>query len=283
MPATSPPRIRALFIDIDGTLVGADDRISSADRTALTAAREQGCEIVLCTGRTRYTAQPIAEQIAPPLGYAIMSNGGVVMHLGTEEVLRRHLLPIPTALDIVRAIVAAGAEPYVFEDAIAPGIESARVLHHPDLPVGHWAVRPRYRPHATLMEDLPFAPVSVSAYGPPQRMRPLVHDLRARLSDTLSIIQSGSENIWGIEIFVANVSKGRGLEVVAEHLGIAREETLAIGDHINDLEMLEWAGVGIAMGNALPEVQAIADWITTTQAEAGVARAIARYVLARQS
>ncbi len=158
-PSLVRPRIRALFLDIDGTLVGANDLVSSASRDAIAAAREQGCEIVLCTGRTRHSAQPVAEQIAPPLGYVITSNGGVVMHLGTEEVLCCRRMSIPIALDIVRALVAAGAAPYVFEDATVPGVERARVLHHPDLPVGPWATRPRYRPHATLLDDLPFAPI----------------------------------------------------------------------------------------------------------------------------
>ncbi len=93
------------------------------------------------------------------------------------------------------------------------------------------------------------------------------------------MIQSGSHDHWGIEIFVANVNKCRGLELIAARLGLAREEVLAIGDHINDLEMIQWAGVGVAMGNAQPEVCAVADWVTTTLEEEGVARAIERYVL----
>lgn len=272
--------IRALFLDIDGTLIGREQRVSDTTRAALDAARSVGCEVVLCTGRTRFTAQPIAEQIAPPLGYAIVSNGGVVMHLGTEEMLCCHLLPIPVALEIVRAIVAVGAEPYVYEDSTAPDVERSRVLHHPDLPLGPFAASPRYRPHANLLEDLPFAPVSVGAFGAPEKMRPLVEHLRSHLPGDVSVIQSGSADWWGIEIFVANVDKRRGLELVCARLGITQEETLAMGDHINDREMIRWAGVGVAMGNALPEVREIADWVTASQEEDGVARAIERFVLA---
>src|SRR5689334_11305968 len=94
--------IRAIFVDIDGTLVGNVDQVSPAVCRALHTARENGCEVVLCTGRTRYTAQFVAEQIGPPHGYIVASNGGVVMHLGTGELVFRRLLPIPIALEIVR-------------------------------------------------------------------------------------------------------------------------------------------------------------------------------------
>lgn len=276
-----PPHapIRAVFLDIDGTLVGADPTISPGVKRAITTARERGCEIVLCTGRARYTTQPIADQIAPPYGYAVTSNGGVAMHLGTGEVLYRRLLPIPVALDILRMMMDAGADPYVYEDATGDGIEAARVLHHPEGGKGHWVTRPRYRPHATILDDLPFAPVSVNTYGPPEQIRPLARHLEEVLPHDVRIIESGTEREWGVEVFVSGVSKRAGLEAVAARLHVAREEIMAIGDHINDLEMIEWAGLGVAMGNAQPEVKAIADWVTAPLDEDGVAHAIEAFVL----
>lgn len=271
--------IRALFIDIDGTLVTSEDRISPEVQRALRAVHEKGCAIALCTGRTRYRIQAVAQQLPPPLGYAITSNGGVVFHMGTRETVYRRLMPIPMALEVIHAIVEAGSEPYVFEDSDRPGIEGARVLFHPDLPVGSWAEMPRYRPHLEIMDALPFEPVSVSAFGPPAIMRPLAQRMQARFSGALSIIQSGSEHNWGVEIYVANVSKQVGLETVAARLGVDREEILAIGDHVNDIEMIQWAGIGVAMGNALPEIQAVADWVTAGVMQDGVARAIERYIL----
>ncbi|HLV79279.1 MAG TPA: HAD family hydrolase, partial [Chthonomonadaceae bacterium] len=142
MSAPARPQIRALFLDIDGTLVDGANTISSGVLNALAAARERGCEIALCTGRTRFRTLPVAELLGPPMGYAITSNGGVVVHLGAGEVLYRRLLPVPVALEIVHAIVEAGAAPYVYEDSDAPGEEGARVLFHPDLPVGPWATFP---------------------------------------------------------------------------------------------------------------------------------------------
>jgi HAD superfamily hydrolase (TIGR01484 family) len=270
--------IRLIALDVDGTLVGSDERVSPAAQQAIMAAREQGCEVVLCTGRTRHTAQPICEQLNLS-GYLIASNGAVVMHLETREVLRRRLLPIPTALRIVQAILDADAAPFVYECATGEGVEAARVLHHPDRPGGTWAVRPRYRPYPRLREELPFSPVSINAYGPAARTRALANHLAERLPEPVSIVQSGTEREWGVEVFTDGVNKQTGLAALAAHLGIEREEILAIGDHINDLEMLSWAGIGVAMGNAIPEALAVADWVTAPLHQEGVALALERFAL----
>jgi len=213
------PRIRALFLDIDGTIIGMEERVSPAVAEALAAAQAQGCHVVLCTGRTRYRTLPIVESLGEPYGYFVTSNGSVAAHAGRGEILYRHLMPIPLALEVVRAIVAVGSEPYVFEDSDRPGMEGNRVLYHPDMPVGRWADIPRYRPYERILEELPFEPVSVSAFGPAERIRPLVEQLQTRLAGAVSIVRSGSEWNWGIEIYVPGISKQVGIEYVANHLG----------------------------------------------------------------
>lgn len=235
---------------------------------------------MLCTGRTRYRTVPVAEELGQPLGYAVTSNGGVLTHMGTGQILYRRLLPIPVALEVIRMMRDAGAEPFVYEDSDVPGSEGARVLYHAHADTSTWNHGDeRYRPHATLTTDLPFQPVSVSAYGPPEVIRPLAEHLRERLADTLSIVQSGTEHAWGVEIYVSGISKRTGLETLAARLEVDRDEVMAIGDHINDIEMIEWAGWGVAMGNAEEEVKAVADWITASIAEDGAALAIERFVL----
>jgi Cof subfamily protein (haloacid dehalogenase superfamily) len=276
----SAPPIRAVFIDIDGTLINhQSDAISPAVLASLRAARQAGCEIVLCTGRARFTAMPIVTQLDRPHSYLVCSNGGLVMHLETREVIHRMVLSREMAVTIARALVDLGAAPYIYEDSVGEGIEASRVLHHPDLPVGPWATRPRYQAHAAILTDLPFDPISVCCFGPPEQIRPLVPQLRERLPACLSLIESGTELAWGIEVFREGVGKGSGAAQVAARLNLEREQVMAIGDHANDIDMLEWAGIGVAMGNALPEVRAVADWVTDSHAEDGVARAIERFVL----
>ena len=141
------------------------------------------------------------------------------------------------------------------------------------------AYLPRYLPYYAIMEELPFEPVSVSAFGHPDVMRPLALNLMRELTGEVAIIQSGSNKNWGVEVYVAKVDKVLGMQTIASRIGVAKDEILAIGDHANDLEMIKWAGVGVAMGNALPEILRAADWVTADVTRDGVADAIERYIL----
>ncbi len=271
--------IRALFLDIDGTLISGNEIISSEVLIAIRKAHECGVEVVLCTGRTMFTTHHIAAQLPIPLGFVVTCNGAVATHAGMGETLVREVIPISIALQIVRVIFNSGATPYVFEDSIGYGTESARVLHPHGMPLGHFAEKPRYRPYTDILHTLPFEPCSVSTFGPTENIRPLVQSIKYQLPDAVRVIQSGSNTDWGIEVFSAKVSKQLGLEAVANKLNLKRHQIMAIGDHHNDTEMIEWAGIGVAMGNAVPEIKQAADWVTTSVEEHGVALAIERFIL----
>ena len=260
-------------------MIAKNERVSPRVMNALSRAKERGVEIIPTTGRTRYTALFISEQLRPPATYLITSNGGLVMNDLTNEIISRRLLPVPLALQIIKAIVDAGSQPYVFEDCVSDEIELSRALYHPDLPSGAWAEPPRYRPDGDLLHKLPFEPISVSSFGDPAVIRPLVAHLRETLSEEVSIVESGTREAWGVEVYVAGVDKRLGLEIMAKRLGITQSETMAIGDHMNDLGMLKWAGIGVAMGNAIPEVLEVADDVTGTAEDDGVADAIEKWVL----
>lgn len=273
------PTIRALFVDMDGTLIGPDEQVSPVVVAAIQAAYQAGCHIIPCTGRVRFTAQPIAEQLGIPLGYAITANGATAQHLSTNEVLYCHLIPKELAQIIAQEIHKLGAQAYVYESGLEYHVERSRALYHPNLPIGPWATPPRYRPDANLLDNLPFDPVTVATFGKKAQIHSLVPFLQSTLGDAVSLLQSGSEHYWGIEIYARGIDKAYGAKWLCNHLGIAREETLAIGDHLNDLALIEWAGVGVAMHNAQPELIALADHITASVYEDGVARAIEQFIL----
>jgi hydroxymethylpyrimidine pyrophosphatase-like HAD family hydrolase len=100
--------------------------------------------------------------------------------------------------------------------------------------------------------------------------------LQECVGDRARVVASSPQ---AVEILMPGVSKARGLARVAQDLGVTSQETLAIGDGDNDIEMLQWAGLGIAMGNGMPAVKAIADWIAPPAEEDGVAVALRRFVL----
>jgi hydroxymethylpyrimidine pyrophosphatase-like HAD family hydrolase len=216
---------------------------------------------------------PIAHQI-PPLGFGIVATGGVVLHLEKNTIIERNVLTHEQAILATKALWEAGMSPRVYEDAI----ESARILFHPDRPIPK-DIAQRHTPWPELCSALPFEPTSVEAFGSEAEMRPLAAKLRGQLPDSMVVIESHRRHYWYLEICSLRAGKGQGLKALANHLGVDRQQVMAIGDGLNDLDMLAEAGIGVAMGNALPEVQAAADEITGTQEEDGVAQAIEKWVL----
>lgn len=257
--------------------MGAEDRVSAVVRDTVRRVREAGCAVVLCTGRSRVTTDPVADQLGFR-GYAVVSNGAVVLDLDSGEVLCCNRMPISSAVQAIRALMAEGAAPNVYEDAI----ESARILYHPDFPVRIYDEE-RYQPWPDMGASLPFAPVCVSSYGPEEVLRPIADRLTLERIPGTFVEQAGTHEVWCLEVHHEQSGKCNGLQRVADRLGVQREEVLAIGDHINDLKMLQFAGIGVAMGNAIPEVKAVADFVTATREEDGVAQALERFVLRGES
>ena len=263
--------IRAVCIDIDGTLVGPDEVVSPRVSAALAKARSRGIEIVIATGRSKFSTMPIARQI-PPLGYGIVATGSVVIHLEHNTLVMRNVLTHDEALAATKILWDAGLAPRIYEDAI----HSARILFHPDRPIPK-DIASRHTPWPELCTRIPFEPTSVEAFGSQAQMRPLAEQLRRTLPPSMVVIESHRNHYWYLEICSLRAGKGEGLKAMAAHLGISPRNMMAIGDGFNDLDMIAEAGIGIAMGNALPEVQAAADDVTATQADDGVAEALEKW------
>ena len=273
-------QVRALITDLDGTLIGHDMIVSPGVKKSLIAARDAGILIVICTGRPTYRAMQIADQLHADPDYLVTCNGAVVVDYQARRILSRKLMPAFEAHALVREIIDAGIVPAVFEEPETPGDRGQRVLYPAGMERGDWAIGdPFVMPSDTLFESIPFSPVSVSAYGDHAVMRPLAERLRARFAGLFSTIEAGTETKWCVETYAQGVEKQRGVEIVLEASGISGEETLAVGDHLNDIEMIRSAGIGVAMRNALPEAMAVADWVTTSVYEDGVAVAIDRFIL----
>ncbi len=270
--------VRALFLDLDGTLIDHTETISPAVLAELSRVNDLGCAVIACTGRTRFTAEHIVRQFPFEPRYLVTSNGGAALDLHASEPIMVRRLDLHEAHFLVGTLVEAGITPYVYEDAVMPGVEYARVLYPQGHKVGPFAHAPRYRPQVHIHNSLPFQPISVSAFGPASILRPLALTLLKELGDRISVIQSGSGTNWGIELFSYGVNKREGMKVMMKHLGFLRCQSMAIGDHFNDIEMLEWAHIGVAMGNAQPEILAVARYTAPDLAHDGVAWALQQFI-----
>ena len=258
---TFVPKVAAL--DVDGTLVDETNALSPAVRDAVLALAEAGVAIVVATGRASPGTMEVVDRIGLQDGTAVTSNGAIVISYHPVEVLhsvtfdaseavRRVLERIPDALVAVEEIGVG----YRVNQPFPEGEVSGQItVEHVD----------------ALVAD----PVTRVVIRAPE------HDARefAEVVEGLGLTETNyyiGYTSW-LDLAPQGVSKASGLEMVCATLDVARADVLAIGDGFNDVEMLEWAGRGVAMGQAPEQVKSVADAVTGTVADDGLAVELARY------
>ncbi len=262
--------------DVDGTLLSPDEIVTERTRAAVRAAVESGVMFVLATGRPPRWIPPVVEQ----LGFAPMSvcaNGAVVYDAAADRVLSARTLSVDTLCEL--AEVAARVVPGV-------GLAAERIGRSAhDTATPQFVSAPGYE-HAWLnpdntevsYQDLLSSPaVKLLVRKPGMPSGELAAALRPFVGELGDVTFSTNDGL--VEISPAGISKAHGVAAVAEPLGIAAEDVVAFGDMPNDVPMLRWAGLGVAMGNAHPDAQSAADEVTAGNDDDGVARVLERWWL----
>lgn len=254
--------------DLDGTLLRHDGTISDRTRAMLGELRVRGIVFVLVTARPPRTARLVAEHLGVT-GLAICCNGALVYDLAMERVVRH----APLAPEIVWRVVVAlrTAVPglvFACEQEMRFGYEPAWASARPSA---------QREENAVVCEDiLSLANVPATklmAFHPEMSPEHLFALVRTVAGEGVLVTSSGAPFV---EMSAAGVHKAAALAQVCADLGIARGDVIAFGDMPNDLPMLEWAGRGVAVANAHPEVLAAADAHTESNEEDGVARELSR-------
>jgi Cof subfamily protein (haloacid dehalogenase superfamily) len=249
--------------------VWEDGILHPRTREAIAAVRAAGIHVIVVTGRMFRSVRPYLEELG--LDDPVVCYQGAVV---AEPQSGRFLLHEPIPLELAREAIAAIVEEdyhlncYVDDELyVAEVTEEARAYaDFQNLPI-----------HAVgdLLAWLERPPTKLVAVGDPDALDGLEQRLRARFDRRLFISKSLP---YFLELASPRVSKGSGLAFVAEHLGLAQERIVGVGDGENDVELLEWAGYGVAVANAHPRVLAIADWVCPPAAEEGVAQMLEAYL-----
>lgn len=279
--------IRLIALDIDGTLLDSQGNVPAANLDALASAVDAGIEIVLATGRRFEFARPIFEQLPRPL--TLITSNGALVKTCAGDTLIRHLLP----RDTVRAIL--GAVPgyrdtamLLFDRAAAAQVVYGRpALAHARLRRFVAANRNVVSEITPLEDALTDDPLQLLFTGSCAPMRALFGALEAghQAADryAVALTEYASRDFSLVDIIHAGCSKGTALREWAVRRGIAPAEVMAVGDNLNDLQMLEFAGHPVVMGNALDDLRGRGWHTTATNDQAGVARAIAEILPAARS
>jgi Cof subfamily protein (haloacid dehalogenase superfamily) len=265
--------VKLVATDIDGTLLRSDGTVSDRTRAALRAAAEADLGVAFVTGRPPRWLDVLVE----PTGYvglAVGANGAVLYDVGQERIVTAHLLD----RDL---LISLGQE---LRDAF-PGVQFALeyglgFAAEPGY-VHEWEVNPPYDRRGVPPAPPRIGPLEEIIDEPAVKLLAKERDLdsdtflaaAARLvGDRATVTTSASFGL--LEISALGVTKATGLAELAAGLGVHPDEVVAIGDMPNDLPMFEWAGRSYAVGNAHPDVQALADEVTVTNDEDAVARLI---------
>ena len=272
--------IRLLALDIDGTILDSGGRIPEANRDAIARAIDAGVEVVLATGRRYEFARSIFEALPAPLTL-ILSNGAIVKSRDGQT-LMRSLLP----RGIARSVLAKAPEHRNNAAVVFDRSREAQVVfevidwEHPRHGRFFAANRPFLSEVVPLEECLTEDPIQVMFSGGCVEMRALFDRLREEAADfSVALTEYQHRDFSMVDVVTAGCSKGSALRGWSERRGLQPEEVMAMGDNLNDLQMLEFAGMPVLMGNALAELKTRGWAITGTNDEAGVAQAIDRYVL----
>lgn len=265
---------KLIALDMDGTLLNHQKQISARNKAAIAAARQQGVTVVLASGRPLEGMSAYLEELGMTgeEDYVICYNGTLVQRAADRSVIRSQSLRGRDASHIASLAAELGVNVHAFSPE--RGLITPAMNH--------------YTEHESRLNDLPvtlldFAVLSpeeeilkVMLIDPPELLGPAIARLPAELYQAYTVVQSAP---FFLEIMNRESHKGAGVAALAEHLGIERHQVICMGDAGNDSHMIDYAGLGIAMGNATDELKAMADHITASNDEDGVALAIERFVL----
>lgn len=271
------PSIRLLATDIDGTLLNPQFQISDRDLSALRRAHAAGIEIVVVTGRRHTFALPIVNQLGFDL-QLISSNGAVTRSL-SGETFHRDLMPAETCRRICRAMQEFRGNTVLTFDKETKGTLVLERLDELSLSIQRWLEKNmQYIDFVIPIERaLVTDPIQAMFCGSMERMAHALKTLNnSGLEGMVTILRTEypERDLSMIDVLNAGCSKGHALERWAAHRGYRREQVMAVGDNHNDVEMLEFAGYPVIMGNACEELRGRGWRVTGSNGECGLAEAI---------
>lgn len=266
--------IRIAAIDLDGTLFDRNKNISEENKKAIGQAKRAGCKIVIATGRPISGVLPVLEELnlTGENDYVITYNGAKVFNAGTKEIIFSSVIDGKT----VKAL---------YKESLSLGVHFHAFRKNEEL------ITPKFNPYTEVESAINHVPAHLYDFNAiadtEEFLKAMMVDSEENITAVIPKIPSfytenysmvRSSKIF-LEFLNKNTHKGHALKALAAYLGIPMEETMGIGDAGNDLPMLLCAGIGVAMENAFPEIKQHADFITSSNEDSGVAKAIYTHIL----
>lgn len=268
-------KYKAIVLDLDGTLTNSKKEITPKTKAALMEVQQKGVRIVLASGRPTYGIRPIAEEleIAKYGGYVMSYNGGCITEWCNKKVVFNQVLEP----DLVARLYHAAKD----------GSDDFEILTYQGEGIAATNINNEYVKHEAFINKMPLTqyddfvkqvqpPVNKCLIvGEPSKLALLEKEVAKRLKGRCSAYRSAD---FFLECVPLGIDKAASLDRLLPEMHISRMEVIAVGDGYNDISMIEYAGLGVAMANATEEVKAKADFITKSNEEDGVAYVIERFL-----
>lgn len=267
--------IKLVAIDLDGTLLTDKKEVSLRNQEALAKAKAQGVKIVLCTGRPLMAIRPYLDllNLREAGDYSITFNGGLVQQNDTGAIVEKVALTREDVTELITLATQLNMPLDILSDEIVLCLPTS---------TEYQTIYPSLNPllvykEATVaqLDEYTLFNKAVTAYHQ-DILDQWITQIPAAIREKFEVIKTRNNLL---EFMPKGVTKAAGIARLAEDLGITQAEVMAIGDEENDFSMVEYAAMGVAMENAVPVVKEVADFITKTNEEDGVAIAIERFVL----
>lgn len=262
-------QIEIVAIDLDGTLLDDNKQLSDKNIDTLNQIIKKGIKVMICTGRTLPSVKPIIDNLAlnGEEEYLVLQNGAVIHQLPNYEIIDSSSISPDNRTEVIKVVSAIVDSPITFYDSETiyylgslpfsqRTIEDGRVLAS-DIKVSS--------KEEILSLDNVF---KIAVIDEPNILDYLENQLPKKLNESVDIIRSQP---FILEFVPKDINKATALQFLSKKLKFERSHIMAIGDQANDLEMIEFAGIGVAMNNAIPALKEKADMIKGNNNESGVA------------
>lgn len=264
--------IKLIAMDLDDTLLNDDGYISEENKEAVRRAVAKGVKVTLATGRMALSARKHAKELyldVPIITY----NGALIEQAGNAGILYRKVIPAALGIEVVRMLYPKEIHIQVF---IKDSVYTYKANPHSEAYEKMTGIKIITTDLIALLEKEPEGADKILCIADEQVLIAATEEIRRTYAELLHFTTSRP---YYLDIIEKTVNKGSALKALAEKYGILPEEVMAIGDNFNDIEMIRYAGIGVAMDNAQAELKCVADYITESNQKNGVARAIEKFVL----
>jgi len=274
IPATNPQPIKLLAVDLDGTLLNSQHEMTARTEKAVKAAIAKGVQVVIATGKTFHAAEHLVKRLGLKTPGIFVQ--GTVTYNSDGSIHSQQTLDSKVARQIITFAEDRGHQIGLYSGSrilvrkLYPRMEQLTTHYHEPMPESVGALQ-------NILDTTSINKIIAIYPDDARRVQALRWQLNMQINGAARMLSAGIDD--EIEILPPNASKGAALKTLLKEFGVSASQVLAIGDGENDVEMLQLAGIGVAVGNAPQHLKDVAKAVVSSNDQDGVAEAIERYIL----